>query len=218
MGRYRTVRSLSGRDYARCDGAASALPRGRSACADRRLRVTGIWARSVSSSDLGGSRRSCRDGSRPEARSRRFPPRYPRARRIDGSGADVARWFGVTAGHRTRAIRTSEGRDYSPSPDGPFPSGARCLEGGVMPARYRARTLRAGTSGGRSRRRRSDLFGCRCDRPGAPGPAPCGRLEGRLPRVRGRGDRTSRRNRQRRPRTALPGCHRSTPAGRLSTR
>jgi hypothetical protein len=111
-GTERSRRAVANRDYRPCRvgplpsgladvggvitrvgyGAPSAARRAGRRAADRRLRVTGIWARSVSSSDLGGSRRSCRDGSRPESvRDDSRPDTRERAGSTDPerSGSDI---------------------------------------------------------------------------------------------------------------------------------
>ena len=61
---------------------------------------------------------------------------------------DQGRAFGVAGQPAVPDTRRRvPDRDYRIGNDGPFPSGPRCLEVGVMPARYRARSPRAGRLG-----------------------------------------------------------------------
>jgi hypothetical protein len=100
----------------------------------------------------------------PPARSRRSP--QPTGSAKASTRGCSATWRAIWP-HSKKIHGSRSLSGLLTSAGGPFPRCARCLEAGVMPARYRARSPRAGTSGGRSRRRRSDLFGCRGDRPGA---------------------------------------------------
>jgi hypothetical protein len=75
--------------------------------------------------------------------------------------AETASLVNQPSPSREPRLIPADDREYRARGVGPFPRSARCVEAGVMPARYRARSSRAGLLGDALDGRRNDLFGCR---------------------------------------------------------